>query len=85
MAHAANKDLEQAQVIGHQAVAVVRETHSARTLRELARLDTLLQRWDGAAEAVALQRILRDATGRPAILSAGASETDRTSGGLAWS
>jgi hypothetical protein len=62
VAHAAGRDLEQAQAVGRQAVAVVRETRSARTLHELARLDALLARWDGAPEAAGLRQELHDVT-----------------------
>jgi DNA-binding XRE family transcriptional regulator len=62
VAHAADRDLEAADAVGRQAVAVARETRSARTLRELARLDGLLARWNGAAEVAELRRAVADAT-----------------------
>ena len=64
VAHAADGDLEQARVIGQQALAVVRDTHSARTLRELNRLATLLRRWNGVPGATELTRALH-ALARP--------------------
>jgi tetratricopeptide (TPR) repeat protein len=70
VAHAANRDLEQARAVGQQALAVVRETHSARTLRELGRLATLLRRWAGAPEAIELTRGLH-AVARPVVASHG--------------
>ena len=62
LAHAAHRDLEQAEAVGLQAVAVVRETRSARSLRELARLEALLARWDGAPETTELRRALQGVT-----------------------
>jgi len=58
VAHAADRDFEQAGVVGHQAMSVVREARSARAMRELARLATLLRGWDGTPEAAELQRAL---------------------------
>lgn len=85
VAHAADRDLEQAEAVGQQAIAVVRETHSARTLRELVRLDTLLRQWDGAPEATDLRRALREVT-RPLAAPQRRERTQQSgSGELPWS
>ena len=59
VAHAAHRELEHASAVGQRAVGVVREARSARALRELARLDTLLGEWKGASEATEVRRALR--------------------------
>jgi transcriptional regulator with XRE-family HTH domain len=87
VAHAAVHDLEQAEAVGQRAISVVRETHSARTLRELSRLATLLRQWEGAPEAVELTRALR-AVARPGDgpLGDGAGQQTQTGNrGLLWS
>jgi tetratricopeptide (TPR) repeat protein len=85
VAHAAHRDLEQAREVGQQALAVVRETHSARTLRELGRLATLLRRWANAPEATELTRALH-ALARPAGDPPGDEAGQLTgSEGLLWS
>jgi tetratricopeptide (TPR) repeat protein len=49
IAHAANQDPEQAVAVGHKALAISRETGSARILTELHRLDTSLADWSDLA------------------------------------
>lgn len=85
VAHAADRDLEQARAVGQQAIAVVRDTHSARTLRELGRLASLAQEWNDAPEAAELARALQ-AVVRPAGGSPGDEVGSPTgSKGLLWS
>jgi hypothetical protein len=85
VAHAANRDLEQASAVGRQAVAVVRDAHSARAARELAQLGTLLRRWDGAPEVTELRRALSVTTRLPPGLLGGDPEWQMASGGRPWS
>ncbi|MGH3922076.1 MAG: hypothetical protein ACRDTT_04260, partial [Pseudonocardiaceae bacterium] len=49
IAHAANHDPDQAVAVGHRALAVGRETGSARIFAELHRLDTSLAGWSDLA------------------------------------
>jgi transcriptional regulator with XRE-family HTH domain len=89
VAHAADRDLEQAAAVGQQAIAVVSEARSARALRELARLDTLVRRWDGASAAAELVPGLRLLTRSPAPAAGGdpeeAPEGQPVIGGWPWS
>ncbi|MDQ3701436.1 MAG: helix-turn-helix domain-containing protein [Chloroflexota bacterium] len=85
VAHAADGDLEQAQAVGQQAIAVVQQTHSARTLRELARLDTLLRQWGSMPEATELTRALREVA-RPVAVPRRRERAHQSGrGGLPWS
>jgi hypothetical protein len=70
VAHAADLEFEQAGIVGQQAIRVVQEARSARALRELSRLDTLLRGWNGASEAAKLRRAL-EALMSPVTLATG--------------
>jgi hypothetical protein len=83
VAHAAARDLERAQAVGQQAAAVVRETRSARSVRELARLDGEVARWGTVPEMAELRRTLREVTG-PAYPPDRAPAPQPAGGGLAW-
>ncbi|MGH8896909.1 MAG: hypothetical protein ACRDZ4_07800 [Egibacteraceae bacterium] len=58
IAHAANNDPDQAGAVGHKALAVGRETGSARIFAELHRLDASLADWSDLAVVAQLHEAL---------------------------
>ena len=84
VAHAADLEFEQAGIVGQQAIRVVQEARSARALRELSRLDTLLRGWSGAPEAAKLRRAL-EALMSPVTLATGTLAYQTAGEGQLWS
>jgi tetratricopeptide (TPR) repeat protein len=64
IAHAANRDPEQAVAVGHKALAISRETGSARILTELHRLETSLADWSDLAVVAQFHEALTAAAPR---------------------
>jgi tetratricopeptide (TPR) repeat protein/DNA-binding XRE family transcriptional regulator len=65
VAHAANRDLEEAWDVGQRALTIAQETRSARTIRELTRLHTHLDGSAGLRAAADLGRALAELTPNP--------------------
>jgi tetratricopeptide (TPR) repeat protein len=58
LAHAGNREPEQAAAVGMRALAIARETQSGRILKELASLDEQLARWAKARPVAELREAL---------------------------